>query len=108
MYIKQSPLGKVTPQDGKSPQLTADHVEEPVAEDMVTEKPVQETKDSTTTFGLEFHSMSNYDQELQGARKDEKVIDVPRIYFIFGDQQWKIGDYDMMVRFFHMTYPTVR
>ena len=42
--LKRSPLGKVTPQDGKSPQLIANHVEEQVARDMLTEKPWEDTK----------------------------------------------------------------
>ena len=41
--LKWSPLEKVTLQEGKSSHLTTYHVELPVAEDMLTEKPEQDT-----------------------------------------------------------------
>ena len=81
--LKQSRLGKVTPQDGQLPQIIADHhVEVLVAKDIQTKKLEEDI------------SMGNDD--IQAAREKASVVETPHsnshIDFVFGDQQWKFGD----------------
>ena len=108
--LKRSHLTKVTPQ---SPQIIEDHVEEPLTEDMQTAKSERDIEDSKTTFGPKFPSMGNDDQNIQAAREDTSIVEIPHnnshIDFVFGDQQWKLGDEqqlakdcDLMVQVLHM------
>ena len=96
--LKRSYLGKVMPQDGQLPQITTNHhIEEPVAEDIQSEKLE------------EYASMGNGD--IQAAREEPSVVKIPHINshidFVFGDQQCKLGDdlrivrdYDLMCMFY--------
>ena len=91
--LKQSHLGKVKPQDGQLPQIIMDHhVEEPMAEDIHTVKPEQDT------------SMGNGD--IQAAREEASVVKIPHINshidFVFGDQQCKLGDNQQLVRVYDL------
>ena len=76
-----------------------------MAEDIHTVKPEQDT------------SMGNGD--IQAAREDASIIEIPHtnshIGFVIGDQQWKLGDEqrlvrycDWMVHIYQMKHPTVR
>ena len=75
--LKQSHPGKDRLQEGKSPPLIADDVEEPMVKDMLTEKPGQDIEDSTTTFGPEFPSMSNDNQNIQATREEASIVEIP-------------------------------
>ena len=89
--LKRSYLGKVMPQDG--PQIIVDHhVEEPVAEDIQSEKLEEDA------------SMGNGD--IQAAREEASVVKIPHINshidFVFGDQQCKLGDNQQLVRVYDL------
>ena len=40
--------------------------------------------------------------------KEEPFITVPRIDFVFGDQQWKLRDCELNMRIQHTKYPKIR
>ena len=88
---KRSHMRRFTPHEIRSSRIPTDHVVEPVAEHMQIERPEQDTKDSTTTFGTEFPSMGNGDQNIQATRKKHQLLIFPHIDSVFGDQQWKLG-----------------
>eukprot|EP00268_Persea_americana_P021663 TRINITY_DN21584_c0_g1_i1.p1 TRINITY_DN21584_c0_g1~~TRINITY_DN21584_c0_g1_i1.p1 ORF type:complete len:112 (-),score=20.67 TRINITY_DN21584_c0_g1_i1:123-458(-) len=81
--LKRSYLGKVMPEYVQLPQIIVDHhVEEPMAEDIHTVKPEQDTSMGTG--------------DIQAAREEASVVETPHsnshIDFVFGDQQWKFGN----------------
>lgn len=94
--FKRSHLGKVTPQEDKLPQITADdHIEEPVVEELQTMKIEQDTKDSTAKVVLEFFLMGNSDQNIQVAWEKAPIFEISHIDF-FGDDRWIVKDNSMV------------
>ena len=65
-------------------------------------KSEQETEDSIAPFDNEISSMNDDDQAVEAKRKDDKVVEIPHtnshIDFVVGDQQWKLGDEEQLVR----------
>ena len=103
-----SHLGRVMSQERKSSRITADHVVEPVVNDIQTEKQEQDTKDSTTTCGLEFPLLGNGDQNIQVARESTSTVEISHIDIIFGDEQRIVRGCDLIVQVLHMKYPKAR
>ena len=66
----------------------------------------------TSKNDLEVSSTILDNQEMQATRKDEQIVVIPRINshidFVFGNQQWKLGDCDLMVQIPHMKCLRVR
>ena len=116
--LKRSHLAKVTPHEDKLPHIN-DCVGELVLVDMQTDRPELDTEDSASTVGLEISPMSTNNPEVQPPSEEERVVDIPHINslidFVFGDQQYQLGDdqwivsgYDLMVQILQVNHPTVQ
>ena len=57
--------------------------------------------------GTKFPSMCNDDQKMQPARKEEPIVEVPHIDFVFRDQRWTLDDCNQMLKTLHMKCPKV-